>query len=71
MLKNILNLNGVQKLSEAEQKAISGGRPEHCSTTVSFLASSLAECKEGACLFLRYNPSTLVCTIIQHEGLSS
>ncbi len=44
MLKNILNLEGAQKLSKNEQKTIKGGIPQGC-TWVTYPGSSLAECR--------------------------
>jgi hypothetical protein len=44
MLKNILNLEGAQKLTKKEQKNIKGGIPVGCYVAY-YPGNSLAECK--------------------------
>lgn len=44
MLKNILNLEGAQKLTKKEQKNIKGGIPVGC-YFISYPGNSVAECR--------------------------
>jgi hypothetical protein len=44
MLKNILNLEGAQKLTKNEQKIIKGGIPVGC-YFISYPGDSLANCR--------------------------
>lgn len=44
MLKNILNLDGAQELSNGEQKAINGGIPIGCAFQY-WTGTSLTNCK--------------------------
>jgi hypothetical protein len=57
MLKNILNLEGAQKLTNAEQKEINGGITPNCG--VGGFKSSISSC---LCYNGTYNPQTQSCS---------
>jgi hypothetical protein len=47
MLKNILNLNGVQLLNKNEQKSIHGGTDNDCNPPIP--STEYGKCKVGNC----------------------
>jgi hypothetical protein len=53
MLKNILNLEGAQKLTKNEQKSINGGAPVYCQRSqcdTNQACSSGAYCEQKICM---------------------
>jgi len=67
MLKNILNLEGAQQLSNNEQKKINGGIPQGC-YFITFPGTSLSNCRVDY-PNASYNSTTHMCKALICEPI--